>query len=197
MKNLVILFLVGTLLVPVHSKASLPATNEIFWFGIDYSLVQFIGARDQFNDLPKIKAHYFRAWNELIMVESSKYDLKKAFSVGEIVYSMENTIARSEAREMDGIVQSGSYSLDEDQVKNVVWQNTDASVDKIGAMFIMETLNKTDVHSTMWLAIFKVSSGEILYLEKYKGAVGGFGFRNYWARSYYNVISKLEVKPRS
>ena len=97
---------------------------------------------------------------------------------------------------MDGIVQTGSYSIDEDQVKGVVRLNTDASVNRVGAMLVMETLNKLEQKSTMWLAVFNVASGEILYLKKYSGVVGGFGFRNYWARSYYNVIRNLRVTPR-
>jgi hypothetical protein len=66
----------------------------------------------------------------------------------------------------------------------------------VGAVFVMETLNKLEGQASMWLAIFNISSGEILYMNKYNGDVGGFGFRNYWARTYYNVISKLRMTAR-
>ena len=182
----------------LHGQAINPAqaTNELVWFGIDYSLVKFIGTQDQFTDLPKIQSHYFREWNELILAEKDKYDLNKAFSVAAISYNMENTILRSQQRDMDGIVQPNAYTIDEEQVKSLVNLNIDPAVDKVGAMFVMETLNKVEAVSTMWLAVFKVASGEILYMKRYTGAVGGFGFRNYYARSYYNVIKNLQMTPR-
>lgn len=171
--------------------------NELVWCGIDYTLVKFIGSQEQFNDIPKIQSYYFRAWNDLIQAESNKYDLNKAFSVATVTYNMENTIIRSEGRDMTGIVQFEDYTIDEEQVKSVVRQNIDPTMDKLGAMFVMETLNKIQGVSTMWLAVFNVASGEILYMRRYSGAVGGFGFRNYYARSHYNVIKNLQMSPRN
>jgi len=185
------------LCLPLVANNSSQGSNELVWCGIDYTLVKFIGSADQFNDLPKIQSYYFRAWNEIVQAESGKYDLNKAFSVATVHYNMEKTILRSQERDMNGILQFGPYSIDEEQVKSVVMLNTDPSTDKLGAMFVMETLNKTEAISTMWLAVFNLASGEILYLKRYIGAVGGFGFRNYYARSLYNVIKNLKMTPRN
>jgi len=187
----------GVLCLPLVANNSSQGSNELVWCGIDYTLVKFIGSADQFNDLPKIQSYYFRAWNEIVQAESGKYDLNKAFSVATVHYNMEKTILRSQERDMNGILQFGPYSIDEEQVKSVVMLNTDPSTDKLGAMFVMETLNKTEAISTMWLAVFNLASGEILYLKRYIGAVGGFGFRNYYARSLYNVIKNLKMTPRN
>ena len=197
MKKITLLLLAGALWFPGLAKNPSEGSNELVWYGIDYTLVQFIGTSDQFADLPKIQNYYFRSWNEIILNESSKYDLNTAFSVSTISYNMENSILRSEQRDMDGIVQSSDYSIDEDQVKLVVEANVDPSVDGVGAMFVMETLNKTAAISTMWLAVFKVSTGEVLYTRRYSGAVGGFGFRNYYAKSLHNVIKNLKMSPRN
>lgn len=196
MKKIAILILMGSLLFPARAVEPLNSEGELVWFGLDYTQVKFIGASDQFSDIPKIRNQYFRSWNELIMIEKDKYDLMTAFSVNKIYYQMENTIMRSQERSMDGIVQTDSYSISEEQVKSVVRLNTDPSVNKVGAIFVMETLNKLEGQASMWLAVFNIASGEILYMNKYSGAVGGFGFRNYWARSYYNVISNLKMSAR-
>ncbi|MFO7671829.1 MAG: hypothetical protein R6W31_19375 [Bacteroidales bacterium] len=197
MKKLTLFILIGTLWFSCQAAGPSQVTDELVWFGIDYTLVKFIGTSDQFSDLPKIQSYYFRSWNELILAEKDKYDLNSAFSMATIHYNMENTILRSEQRVMDGIVQHNDYTIDEDQVKNVVSLNLDPSVNQVGAIFVMETLNKTEEISTMWLAVFNIASGEILYMRKYSGAVGGFGFRNYYAKSYYNVIQNLRVVPRN
>lgn len=196
MKKILILTLAVLLGFPGRAADAAQGTNELVWCGIDYTLVRFIGSSDQFADIPKIQNSYFRAWNELIQVESSKYDLNTAFSVATVHYKMENTIIRSQERDMTGILQFDSYTIDEEQVKSVVAQNIDPSLDQVGAMFVMETLNKIQQKSTMWLAVFNVASGEILYMRRYSGAVGGFGFRNYYARSHYNVIKNLQMSPR-
>jgi len=197
MRKLALLILVGALWFPGQARNPTQGSDELVWCGIDYTLVQFIGTSDQFADLPKIRNHYFRAWNEIILNESSKYDLNKSFSVSTITYNIENSILRSEQRDMEGIVQQEAYSIDEEQVKRVVETNIDPSVDKVGAMFVMETLNKTALNSTMWLAVFNVATGEVLYMRRYIGEVGGFGFRNYYSRSLYNVIKNLKMSPRN
>ena len=197
MRKSIIFMLAVVVCLPAMATEPAQDVNELVWFGIDYSLVKFIGTPEQFTDIPKIKSYYFRSWNDLMLAEKSKYDLNTAFSVSTIHYNMENSCARSEQRSMDGIVQPGPYTIDEEQVKSVVETNIDPSVNMVGAMFVMETLNKLEGVSTMWLAVFNVASGEILYMRRYSGAVGGFGFRNYYARSYYNVIKNLKMTPRN
>jgi len=196
MKRFAFLLLAGIFGLMGQPAESKPSPEEIVWFGIDYTLVKFIGTQGQFSDMEAIQNRYFRSWNELIVTESDKYNLKKAFNVNKISYEFENTIVRSQQRSMENIVQSDSYSLGEPDVMSIVRLNTTPSEDKTGAIMVMETLNKMKEESSMWLAVFEISTGEILYMRRYNGAVGGFGFRNYWARSYYNVISKLELSPR-
>ncbi len=199
MKRLVlILFLVSLVFTgKAETPVALAQPDEIVWFGIDYTYVKFIGTSGQFAELDKIRELYFSSWNELVMLEREKYDLNKAFMVPKITYDMESTIRRSQQIDMSDIVQSGPWSIGKVDVESLVRQNVDVSSDKVGAMFVMETLNKRQEVSTMWLAVFKVGTGEILYMERYTGAVGGFGFRNYYARSFYNVIRNLRVSPRA
>ena len=199
MKRLVLILFLGSLVLTgkAETPVALAQPDEIIWFGIDYTYVKFIGNHGQFADLDKIRELYFRSWNELVMLEREKYDLNKAFLVPKITYDMDATIHRSQQIDMDNIVQTGPWSIGKVDVESVVRQTVDASSDKVGAMFVMETLNKMQEVSTMWLAVFKVNTGEILYMERYTGAVGGFGFRNYYARSYYNIIRNLRVSPRA
>jgi hypothetical protein len=161
MKRLSFLILLGSIGFLGYAGNCSAAPDEIVWFGIDYTLVKFIGVSDQFSDLREIQEHYFRSWNELVVVESEKYDIKGAFGVRDVTYQMEKSISRSEKRDMGGIV-------------------------------FMETLNKIDEEVTMWLVCFKISTGDVLYIRRFVEKPGGFGFRNYWARGYYNVIKGLK-----
>jgi len=170
--------------------------DEIIWFGLDYSMVKFIGSDLDFTDIDKIQSHYFGAWNQLIIDESSKYDLKKAFKVKKVEYDIEIAIARSKQRDMQDILQTDAYRLEGDAAQEVAKAYANPEINKVGALFIMETLNKPAIEETMWLILFHVSTGEVFYSDRLVGLPKGFGFRNYWAGGYYNAIKKQVTRPR-
>ncbi len=151
--------------------------DEVIWFGLDYSLVKFIGASEDFSDLEKIQNYYFRTWNELILEESSKYDLKRAFKVKKVEYAMDSAIARSERRDMQDIVQTDEYRLTGDLGPEIAQAYTNPEINKVGAVFMMETLNKLAVEETMWVVLFHVSTGQVFHTERLVGLPKGFGFR--------------------
>ena len=170
--------------------------DEIIWYGLDYSVVKFIGSELDFTDIDKIQNHYFGAWNQLILDESKKYDLKKAFKVKKVEYEFEAAIERSEQRDMEGIVQQEDYRLEGDLAAEIAATYANPEINKIGAIFIMETLNKTAEQESMWAVLFHVSTGQVFYTERLVGAPKGFGFRNYWAGGYYNAMKKGINRPR-
>jgi hypothetical protein len=165
--------------------------GKVTFYGLDYTQVKFIGLDEDFSDLFKIQNTYFAAWNGLFLTEQSKYNVATAFNVREVEYTIEKAIKRSEDRDMTGIVQRDSYSLGKEELASVLKAYIIPGEDKVGTLFIMETLNKFDKVSTMWLVVFNVSDGTIHHLKRYSGGPGGFGFRNYWARGYYNVLNGI------
>ena len=193
MKRIAFLFVIGLIGMNLHALEKMTDPGELVWFGLDYSLVRFIGLNSQFTDLEKIQGQYFRSWNELVLLEKDKYNVNEAFGAGKVDYAFDQAIERSQGLDMYNVVQTEPYSLDEDEVARVVSAYTDPSVDQFGALFVMETLNKLEQYSTMWVVVFRISTGEILYMKHRQGGVGGIGFRNYWARSYYEVLKKANV----
>jgi len=195
MKKMGTILILASISLFVRPAIPESSVNELVWFGIDYSLVKFIGVSDNFSNLRDIQENIFRSWNELVLLEKDKYDVQSTFGVSRVDYQMDFAISQSENRDMDGILQTDGYSIDKDQVTELVMKYTDTSDDRVGALFVMETLNKLDQISTMWVAVFQISTGEILHLERFAGKPGGFGFRNYWARSYYNVLNQIRGIP--
>lgn len=193
--TVVFFLLLGSMNLLGQNQESETDFDEVIWFGLDYTQVKFIGASDEFNDLEAIQNRYFRSWNELIVTESSKYDLKRAFKITNLIYALDSAISRSERRDMKDIVQLNNYELSENQLAEIVKAYADPALSKVGAIFVMETLNKTAVKETMWLAFFHVSTGEVFHTERLIGKPKGFGFRNYWAGGYYRVITELIKRP--
>lgn len=180
-------------LTPASIQAS---PDEVVWYGLDYSLVKFIGLSQDFNDIDRIQSYFFRNWNELILAEAKKYDLYSAFGVRRIDYNMDKAIERSESRSMDGILQLEPYSIPEARLVELIQVYKDPAVQKTGALFVMETLNKKEQKATMWVVFFDIPTGNTLSVRHYITSPAGFGFRNYWARPYYNVIRSLAKSSR-
>lgn len=196
MKKLINIIIGLMLVLPLW--ASTPAQNPpatLTWYGLDYTQVKFIGYQEHFNDLYKIQNHYFSEWNHLILSEASKYDVAGAFGVSEVKHEIEHAINRSRERDMSDIIQQGSWEIGKSELAQVVKAYINPGEDKIGAIFVMESLNKLDELSTLWLVVFNVSGGDILHVKRYMGKPGGFGFRNYWARGYYNVLLEIKENP--
>jgi hypothetical protein len=58
----------------------------------------------------------------------------------------------------------------------------------IGLVFIVESLSKPNVKGAYWVTFFDAKTKKVISTERYLGKAGGFGLRNYWAKSYYNVM---------
>jgi len=195
MKKLAIILIVSAMGLATTGRTPAAGSDQIIWFGLDYSYVKFIGYPEHFSDLSEIRDHYFGSWNQLVLSESEKYDIRGAFLAGQVTYSIDQAVERSEQREMRDIVQASSYELTREELAEAIKSYITPSAEGTGVLFIMETLNKLEEKSTMWVAVFDVSNGDMYHLKRYTGKPGGFGFRNYWARSYYNVINELKQNP--
>ncbi len=192
MKNITLLLLLGFIGFSSHAIDKDSDVDEIVWFGLDFSQVKLIGTSENFSDLEKIRNYYFGAWNELFIIEKEKYNLKKAFGIKTVIYDLEQAITRSQQISLDGLLQRNPYSFEVDRAIEVAKEYIDPSSDKVGGIFIVETLNGRDLEGTMWLILFDVSTGGLQYMGKFTGTPGGFGFRNYWIRPFYDVLTQLK-----
>lgn len=168
--------------------------KEIVWFGLDFSQSKMIG-HDGFSNPDQIVDKLFRSWNNLVLREQNKYDIKKHFRKRKVDYDLSIVTERSEDVDPDDLVLDSweTHELPEDKVQQIISEyDTDKS--GIGLVFIIESFNKTEETGTMYVTFFDIASKEILFKEKMSGETGGFGLRNHWARTFYNVILECGEK---
>ncbi|MEO9257858.1 MAG: hypothetical protein ABI207_05715 [Crocinitomicaceae bacterium] len=171
---------------------------KITWLGIDFSHVKLIGDFAQFNDAGQksvvdIKDQYFPAWNKLIVSEPDKYDLKGMLRKENIIYDIDmitNINAKAPVEEMEA-QNAPDYTLADIEkfVKKLPIKNKDG----IGILMIAESLNKNAVEAYFHFVAINMSTKEILIHERIKSEPSGFGIRNYWAGSIYQVIKKIKA----
>ena len=169
-------------------KSQVFTTPDIVWFGLDYSKVKCIGP-EGFTEPDQIVGRYFDGWNDLMISEEAKYDFKDAYDKASRINDLEKVNERNTMPSADDLVIKESYAFEPGTLEEIVMDyQTDKYPGKIGLLYVVESLNKYESHAAIFMVFFDIPSGEILFSQKHFGKAGGFGFRNYWARSIYEVM---------
>ncbi len=170
--------------------------TPIYWLGIDFSHVKLIGEFSQFSEWGEagagiIKNKYFPAWNELIIKEYTKYDVGTMLRKENISLKIKTITAINEnapIEEMEDL--SDPDYTDADIRAWVSGYNFDVK-EGIGILFLAESLNKLREYGKYHVLAINMSTKEVLLHEVIKGKSGGFGLRNYWARSFCEVMNEI------
>ncbi len=197
MKNLLailILALGGTMIVDAQSIGNhkIRNTKKLVWFGIDCTQMQCIGRAD-FPNPDDIADRVVFAWNDLFISEQDKYDIHGAFQKNEFLYDLTSVEAQNEKLTGDQIMVTEATPLDKATIERVVSNYSSDKYDKgVGVLFIVEELNKKAVQGKTHVVLFDLETNEIIQSVKYTTEPGGFGIRNYWARTFYEIIEEIE-----
>ncbi len=171
----------------LSNTSELTNVNEITWYGLDFSNVRLIGAVG-FTNPEKIKSYYFGTWNSLILDEYDKYNLEKFFYVGSVKNNLDIVTDRNKLPDPDKLVIESDYSFGVDKVMQIISEYDSGDNKGIGLVFIVESLNKYKEKASVWVTFFDIQSKKVLLAKRIEGKASGFGFRNYWAGAYYNIM---------
>ena len=168
--------------------------DALVWFGLDFSRIKLIGTSVDFPDLEKITSHYFKSWNNLMISEQRKYNLKKAYNVDSVYYDVKRTIERSRKNNSKDILTINKQTLTEDDVKAIINDcSTDSDI-KTGLIYVVESFNKIDREGTVLVTFFNIKTKEIILMKRVVGKPKGFGLRNYWIGAIYKILKKSGFK---
>ena len=171
-----------------------PETN-VTWLGIDFTDVKVIGHTDI--DLEDLATRQFQGINELVLAEPKKFDLPKAFHKESVASDL-------------SLVKAKNKGISDSQIKSDndadLARFSNATIDKmvksydfgskkgIGVIFFMEGMSKKKERSYIWVTFIDMGSKKVLYTERMEEKVGGFGLRNYYAKSIYEALEDIEKK---
>lgn len=171
--------------------------TRISWLGVDYSHVKLVGNFSQFAEAgeksaDEIKDTYFPAWNLLVINEASKYDLKGMLRKKEIFYDIDMIMALNDNADLSNASAYNPPHYTPEQIKGFVDAYQFDKKEGIGIVFIAECLSKSGEEAFYHFVAINLSTNEILLQERLRGEPRGFGLRNYWAGSVYDVIKKIK-----
>jgi hypothetical protein len=174
-------------------------STEITWLGIDFTQTKFIGSATQFKDAGEISSSEFRdkyipSWNQLFINEQKKYDVAKAVKRTEVKYAMDVTEKANNAIKGDFFSNDPNdyKKLDEQKIANLVKNYNFQGKTGIGLMFFIDGMSKSKDEASGWITFVDMKSKKVLLTEYKTGKAGGFGFKNYWAKSFHNMLKSTE-----
>ena len=177
------------------AKLFTDANAQVTWLGVDFTQAKVLGEAGTASG-ETMKEHFDRI-NNLIINEAEKYDLKKALQKKEVLYDLDPVTAANAGIDADGLTSNSSADkngLNADKIAALAKGYNSKTKTGYGLIFFVETLDKPNTKGIMWVTFIDMASKKVLLTEKMEGKSGGFGFRNYWAKSVYLVIEQIEKK---
>ncbi len=184
-------------LMPISISAQLSSVDlsgkDVVYYGIDFTAAKMVGT-EGFSNPYDIVHSYFSKWNSLVLTERDKYDLKKALHISAFSYDLTPVEEHNKTIDHNGLVINSMHHISSDDVANVI-DSLDLSgssiKEGIGFIFVVESFNKFDEKGAMWCTLFDISTKKILATDRFEGKSGGFGLRNYWAKSIHGVMINM------
>ena len=163
---------------------------DIVWAGIDFSEAKMVGA-DGFSNPNDVKDRFFDSWNDLVLNEADKYDVKKFYLKNKQINDLSVVNKRNDQPDVSELVVDEPNKFEEGKLQQIV-SNYDLEEvsDGLGLVYVVESFNKRAEQATINVVFFDIASKNVVWSKEYKTKPGGFGFRNYWARAILNTMEE-------
>lgn len=86
--------------------------------------------------------------------------------------------------------------LDEQKIDGVIRGYDFMGKSGVGLLFIIEGMSKGKEEACAWVTLVDMKSKKVLQTQRVCGKAGGFGFRNYWAKAFFNILKDMRSEMR-
>ncbi|MCB0699537.1 MAG: hypothetical protein H6551_06915 [Chitinophagales bacterium] len=173
--------------------------KDVTWLGMDFTTLNFVGDATQFKDAGEItnnqlREKFFVVWNEIFLDEKDKYDVAGAINRGRVKYATDVTASANSKDKKDHFTNDGGAfrHLRESDIDKMVSGYNYKSNKGVGMMFVVEGMHKEVKKASIWVVFVDMGKKKVLFKKRMDGKAGGFGFKNYWAKSFYNALKEVD-----
>jgi len=124
----------------------------------------------------------------LFLVEYKKYDLEYNYRSSKVFNDINIAVQNSLKNDVSTILTLKNNEITKQQISDIVETYSTEHDSKTGLVYIVEKLDKLNSEVVVWVTFFDIGSQKVLLTKRVIGSVGGFGFRNYWMRGFYEVF---------
>jgi hypothetical protein len=167
----------------------------VTWLGLDFSQARFIGSEAAYKATGELinsdfVGKYIPAWANLFITEPKTYNIPRASHRDSVHFAFQvtekanNAITKNfftdQPTEFSTLKEADIIAL----VKNYDFQGQKG----IGMMLVVEGMSKATHLAGAWVTFVNMNDKTVLFTVYKTGNSRGFGFRNYWAHSWYNIL---------
>ena len=177
----------------VNGQKALSNVENISFYGVDFSQAKTVGAADLSAQLKNA----FSSINTLFISEAKKYDLGKFLNKKEVGVNLKMIEGVNALINEDEIkIVDNKYVVPKKKVAEMVESYKIDEKDGVGLVMIASLLDKGKDSGSYYVVFFDNKTRNIIYSDLVEGKAGGFGLRNYWAATVYNVLKEWNPKKR-
>ena len=204
-----ILFSLVTLCMLQLSLINAQTRKDIFensnykytFYGIDYSNAKFIGEFSHFEengkkDMDGIKSEFFYRWNDVLVKEKGKFNIRNAFHLNKLEYRGDEIATINDRTIVDSMAAYKSKIFNKPMIQEIVSTYNFNEKEGVGIVFIAEYLNKFKAKFGFHFVVFNIATKEILLSSRFEEKAKGFGLRNYWINPIYKALGRFDFRYR-
>ncbi|HKR06835.1 MAG TPA: hypothetical protein VJY62_19525 [Bacteroidia bacterium] len=201
MKKIILAFVAISALNTAMAQTAkdLFTTNDvkISWLGLDFSHTKLIGSFNQIGDAvqtspSEVRSKYFPAWNQLIVNEQKKFDIKGALRKDDIFFDIDMMMDKNAKAPLEQMEANNPPGYKQEDIAKFVKEYQLKEKTGIGVAFVVESFNKGGELAIVHFVAINNATKDILIYERIEGKPQGFGIRNYWAGAIFSVIKKIK-----
>ncbi len=167
--------------------------KEILWTGINFAKAHF--TKKGFDFSQEIFQHYLHDWNLLILNDQKKYDVRMSFRKPVMQYDLSLTTKINKGLKINQTTTPHidiKYVLSEEQIIDYISGIDFPTSSKYALTFLVESFDDITKMAAIWVVIVETNTHAVVLCEKFLKQPGGFGTRNYWARTFYNLLFDIK-----
>jgi hypothetical protein len=168
--------------------------GQVTWLGLDFSVSKFIGDRERFGSTSDVQ-HMLEAWNDVIVGQKEKFDIGVFIDKIKVDYAIEIVKEHNASLDVTDIFSSEEKDrvrLKPGDIPTIVAEYDFTGKSGIGLMFIVESFSKLNEEGAVWVTFIDMNTKDVYFSERMTGKPGGFGLRNYWLASIYNIMKAMQ-----
>lgn len=167
--------------------------REILWVGINFSKAKF--TREEFDYPQEVLQRYLHDWNMLILNDQKKYDIRMSFRKPVMQYDLSVITKTNKSLKTNDLLTKNIKAndvLSDDQMRELASALTLPQSLPYALSLWVESFDSKVKTAAIWVVITKTETQEVVLCEKFLKKPSGFGLRNYWARTFYNVFYDIQ-----
>jgi hypothetical protein len=173
-----------------QNKEALSRFNDINFYGVDFTVAKTFAVEE---NIEQVKT-CFKGINTLFLTEVKKYDIRKYFKKNVLKTSISEADILNNNITADKLFDNNAnYEINANELASHI-KSLPVDGDGVGLIFVAELLNKAQNKGTFHIVFFDIKTKEIIESWKAKGRAKGFGLRNFWAGSIYDIIKSVKIK---